>query len=353
MLGRRDGANRGGNEDRPLAAGRKPLKPSHVYGPVPSRRLGLSLGVDILPFKTCSFDCIYCQLGRSDRKSGRRGRYFSSAEVLSQIKEAIDINPRIDHITFSGSGEPTLNIRIGKLIREIKKMTAIPIVVLTNSSLLGCPAVRRALQAADIVVPSLDAATAASFRRVNRPFPSIKIEDIMTGLVLFRGEFSGQIWLEIMLVKGINDSPDDIRALKKAIARIRPDKIQLNTVVRPPAEKWARPLSRTKLKRIEEELGDRAEAVAGFRKHPNPSLAPDLKRAILATAGRRPVTLDDITCSLGRRKDEIRPHLETLLRWNRLCRRKHNGAVYYSAAEPARGEGKPFSGARGRSQEDR
>jgi wyosine [tRNA(Phe)-imidazoG37] synthetase (radical SAM superfamily) len=329
------------------------MKASHIYGPVPSRRLGYSLGVDILPPKTCSFDCIYCQLGRSNRKSGRRGRYFSASEILGQIRKAVGKNPGIDHITFSGSGEPTLNIRLGRLIREIKKMTEIPVVVLTNSSLLVLPAVRRALRAADVVIPSLDAAAAASFRRVNRPLPSIKIEDIIKGLVLFRREFPGRIWLEVMLVKGINDSPADIRALKKAVARIRPDKIQLNTVVRPPAEKWALPVSPAELKRVEKELGGPAEAVAGFRKRPASSGPRDLKKAILAMAGRRPVTLDDMTSSLGRKRDEVRSHLETLLRWKRLGRQRHGGAVYYSAAEPGHGEARPSPEARTKRREGR
>src|SRR4030042_2114835 len=241
---------------------------SHIYGPVPSRRLGFSLGVDILPYKTCSFDCIYCQLGRTARRSGRRGRFFSSRVILRQIKEAIDKNPRIDHITFSGSGEPTLNIEIGNLIRKIKKMTEIPVVVLTNSSLLSRKSVRRALMAADIVVPSLDAAMAASFRRVNRPLPSVRVGDIVRALALFRREFQGRIWIEVMLVKGINDSPSDIKALKRAIARIRPDKVQLNTVVRPPAERWAQPLSRRALDKIKKNLGGRAEVVVDFRRRP-------------------------------------------------------------------------------------
>ncbi len=352
MLGRRNVANRSGKEERPLAAGGKPLRPSHVYGPVPSRRLGFSLGVDILPYKTCSFDCVYCQLGRTPRKADRRGRYFSSSDILRQVKEAVERNPQTDYITFSGSGEPTLNIRIGKLLREIKKMTDIPVVVLTNSSLLICPAVRQALRAADIVVPSLDAATAASFRRVNRPLPSIKVEDIVTGLVLFRREFPGQIWLEIMLVKEINDSPSDIRALKKAISRIRPDKVQLNTVVRPPAEKWARPLSRTELKRMGEALGDRAEAVVDFRRRPSSPGSPDLKKAILAMAVRRPVTLNDMISSLSREKDEIHPHLETLLRWERIRPQRYKGAVYYSAAQPVRGK-KKRSPDTGKSREGR
>jgi wyosine [tRNA(Phe)-imidazoG37] synthetase (radical SAM superfamily) len=338
MLGPGTLPNRGGRKGRTLPSGKPPGKASHIYGPVPSRRLGFSLGVDILPYKTCSFDCIYCQLGGSARKSGRRGPYFSSREILSQIKEAIRKNPRIDHITFSGSGEPTLNTRLGELIREIKKMADIPVVVLTNSSFLTRPAVRRALGAADIVVPSLDAARPDSFRRVNRPLPSIRIKDIIEGLALFRREFSGRIWLEVMLVKGVNDSPADIRALKKAIALIGPDKVQLNTVVRPPAERWARSLRPGELKRIAEALGDRVKVVADFRGRPGSPGRRDIKRAILAITGRRPVTLADLASSLGRGKGEIRPHLETLLRWRRVRPQRHKGAVYYSAAEPLRAE---------------
>jgi len=309
---------------------KNPQGASHIYGPVPSRRLGFSLGVDILPYKTCSFDCIYCQLGRTGRKSGRRGRFFSSRVILRQIKETIAKSPRIGHITFSGSGEPTLNTAIGDLIRRIKRITDIPVAVLTNSSFLARKAVRRALLAADIVVPSLDAATAAAFHRVNRPLPSLKVEEIVGALAMFRREFKGQIWLEIMLVKGINDSPSDIEALKKAIARIRPDKVQLNTVVRPPAENWAKPLSRTELSRIRKSLGGRAEIVVDFRRRPGPPSVPDIRRTILSMAGRRPVTLEDITSSLGRKGMEVRPHLEMLLRWRRITRHKHRGKIYYS-----------------------
>jgi wyosine [tRNA(Phe)-imidazoG37] synthetase (radical SAM superfamily) len=223
--------------------------------------------------------------------------------------------------------------------------------VLTNSSLLTRQSVRRALLAADIVVPSLDAATAASFRRVNRPLPSLKVRDIIRGLVLFRREFRGRIWLEVMLVKGINDSPADIKALQSAFARIRPDKIQLNTVVRPPAEKWARPLSQAELKTIKKALGDRAEVVAVFRRRPSSPGGQNLKKAVLAMAGRRPVTLDDLTTSLGRGKNEIRPQLETLVRWNRISRRRHRGTVYYSAVEPAGAERRRSPGISGNNRE--
>jgi wyosine [tRNA(Phe)-imidazoG37] synthetase (radical SAM superfamily) len=313
----------------------KPFQtPSYIYGPVPSRRLGLSLGVDIVPFKICTFNCVYCQLGKTVRQSGRRGRFFPVSEVMTQIRKALDQNPQIDHITFSGSGEPPLNTAIGELIRRIKTMTDIPVAVLTNSSLLVRPSVRKALVAADIVIPSLDAARAASFRRVNRPLPSLKIEKIILGLETFRREFKGRIWLEVMLVKGINDSPADIQALKKAIARIRPDRIHLNTVVRPPAEKWAKPLSRRALETIKKDLGEKAEVVAEFRRHPRSPAGQNLREAILAMVERRPVTLADITVSLGRNETEVQPHLDTLLSSKAIRRRRHQGSVYFAPYAP-------------------
>jgi wyosine [tRNA(Phe)-imidazoG37] synthetase (radical SAM superfamily) len=308
----------------------QPQERPHVYGPVPSRRLGLSLGVDIVPFKTCPFNCVYCQLGKTVRQSLRRRCFFPVEEILDQVRKAIDRNPKIDHITFSGSGEPTLNTAIGILIRQIKAMTDIPVVVLTNSSLLTRRAVRKALSGADIVIPSLDAARSASFRRVNRPLLSSKSESIIRALETFRREFKGFIWLEVMLVKGVNDSPADIQALKKAIARIRPDRIQLNTVVRPPAENWAAPLSRRSLERINKELGERSEVVADFQSRLRPPIGQNLREAILSMVERRPATLLDITASLARDEKEVRPHLESLLRSKMIRRQRYRGSVYFA-----------------------
>lgn len=309
---------------------KSPHPPAHVYGPVPSRRLGLSLGVDIVPLKTCTFNCVYCQLGETRRSAVRRGRYFSETDILAQVRQVVERNPQINHITFSGSGEPTLNSAIGALIRKIKAMTDIPVAVLTNGSLLNRRPVRRALAAADIVIPSLDAARNSSFRRINRPHPPRKIETVIRGLEAFRREFKGLVWLEVMLVKGINDSPADIQALKKAIARINPDRVQLNTVVRPPAEKWASPLSRRALEVIRKELGSKAEVVAEFRRRRRLPAGQDLRESILAMAERRPVTLRDIASSLGRTEKEVRPHLEALRRSKRILRRHHHGSVYFS-----------------------
>lgn len=301
----------------------------HIYGPVPSRRLGFSLGVDVIPYKTCSFDCIYCQLGRTGRKRVRREEFFSPQEILDQVKAALASGRRVDYITFSGSGEPTLTASLGKLIRRIKKMTPAPVVVLTNSSFFSRRGVRKELLAADIVMPSLDAASQDVFARVNRPHPRVKVKGIIEGLAAFRKEFKGQIWLEIMLVKGVNDSPAHFRALKKAVAMIQPDRIQLNTVVRPPAEKWARPLSRWELEVIRKKLGDKAEVIAEFKKRRRVSPAVPLEEDILALIKRRPVTLRDISLSLGRNENEVVKRLQVLLQENKIKRAEHNGLVYY------------------------
>ncbi len=221
-----------------------------VYGPVASRRLGFSLGVDIIPFKTCTLDCTYCQLGSAGKTSVRRGSWFPPEDILAQVRAALASGQRIDVITFSGSGEPTLSRDIGFLIREIKRMTSVPVAVLTNGTLLTRKDVRRDLLAADVVVPSLDAVPAALFRRVNRPHASLDNRRIVEGLVRFRDEFRGEIRLEIMLIEGVNDSPAAIEAVKRAVARIRPDRIELNTVVRPPADPRAGALGPAGLRRI-------------------------------------------------------------------------------------------------------
>ncbi|UCC38395.1 MAG: radical SAM protein [Candidatus Aminicenantes bacterium] len=301
----------------------------NVYGPVPSRRLGYSLGVDIISFKECTFDCIYCQLGPTTQKTIRRKKYFSSKEILSEIKEKLASGQRIDYITFSGSGEPSLNLNLGKLIGEIKKITNIPVAVLSNGSLLSRKSVRKDLLAADLVVPSLDAAAQETFAKTNRAHSSLKLDEIIGGFERFRQEFKGSIWLEIMLVKGVNDSLSHLRRLKEAIVKIKPDKIHLNTVVRPPAEKFARPLSLNELEKIKKIFGKNSEIIAEFdRKAQKPS-SENLEKAILSMIQRRPVTLSDITISLGVHKNEVIKYLNFLLEEGNIRTSTHKGLEYY------------------------
>jgi len=302
---------------------------STIYGPVPSRRLGYSLGVDILPFKTCSMDCVYCQLGSGAKTTVRRKEYVPAAAVLAQIRAALAGSRRIDAVTFSGSGEPGLNSGIGKIIRGLKRTTDIPVVVLTNSSCLVSQKGRQEFLAADIVVPSLDAATPRIFQKINRPHASLKVDKIIDGLVRFRREFTGRIWLEIMLVKGVNDGPVHLKKLKEAVARIRPDKVQLNTVVRPPAERSARPLNRAQLEKIRVFFGENAEIIADFKAGGRQADAGHIRQAILAAVRRRPMTVRDMSLSLGRPVEEIRRYADDLVEQGRLDRLRHKKSDYY------------------------
>ena len=237
----------------------------YIYGPVPSRRLGLSLGLSITPHKTCSFDCVYCQQGKTSQTTLERKEYISISEVLDELRAWVlnhaEEEKKLDYITISGSGEPTLNTEVGRLIHEIKKISTRAVAVITNSSLLGDAAIRKSLLAADLIVPSLDAVTEQVFQKIDRPHPGIKIDDIINGLVELRKEFSGKIWLEVMLASGINDDLRYIKKLKEVCDKINPDKIQLNSPVRTTAEADIIPVAEAKLKRIKKILGDKCEII--------------------------------------------------------------------------------------------
>jgi wyosine [tRNA(Phe)-imidazoG37] synthetase (radical SAM superfamily) len=211
-------------------------------------------------------------------------------------------------------------------------MTSIPVAVLTNSSLLALKSVRKALTAADLVAPSLDAASAEILARVNRPHSSLKINRIIEGLVRFRREFKGLIWLEVMLLKGVNDSPSHLRKLKEAAARIKPDKVQLNTVIRPPAEKFARALGLKQLEKIKKIFGKNCEIIAEFKKKPQKPFSENLEGAVLSLVQRRPVTLQDIKTSLGKSEKMIREHLDSLLERSKIKTVAHKGLTYYEKA---------------------
>jgi wyosine [tRNA(Phe)-imidazoG37] synthetase (radical SAM superfamily) len=311
-----------------MSSGAK-TEPGFIYGPVPSRRLGFSLGVDILPFKTCTLDCVYCQLGPSARTTVRRRAFFDPKAVLGQVRKAVASGARIDHITFSGSGEPTLNSSIGEIIHSIKKMTDVPVVVLTNGTLLHRSDVRRDLREADVVVPNLDAATPGIFSRVNRPDKALRLDRMLEGLAAFRREFKGEIWLEVMLVAGINDSPAHIRKLRKIIDAVGADKVQLNTVVRPPAERAARPLGERRMKAIGKALGPACEIAVTFPGKSGKPSGGKLEKAILAMVRRRPVTASDVAASLGRDAARVAEALASLVAAGRIKSVRHGGKTYF------------------------
>lgn len=237
----------------------------YVYGPLFSRRLGNSLGISLTPHKVCNFDCVYCQLGPTTEKASIRKEYIPLKEIIDELKAylsgQIDKAQTIEYVTVSGSGEPTLNDKLSGLAQAIREILPKKIVLITNASLFSDPQVRREAAVFDIIVPSLDAVTQEAFLRVNRPLPEARIEGIIEGLVALRKEFRGQIWLEIMLCKGVNDDLRQIKRMKDVVERINPDKIQINSPVRSTAVPGVAPVGKPKLRKIREIFGERCEII--------------------------------------------------------------------------------------------
>jgi len=301
----------------------------YVYGPVPSRRLGFSLGVDIVPYKTCTLDCIYCQLGRTTHKSVERQSFAPREEIIEEIRKSTSNGHDIDFITFSGSGEPTLNSDIGNLIHEVKKMTSIPIAVLTNGTLLFREDVQKDLMEADIVLPSLDAASQRIFRSINRPRDSLKIETIIDGLKRFREFYKGSIWLEVMLIKGFNDDRAELSRIKKTLTEIKPDKVYLNTVVRPPSEIYAKPLGRDEMIAVKNFLDKRCEVIAEFHGQ-KVGEVQNVEDAIVEMTKRRPVTIVDIANVVGISVANAQQMIKGLKAKGKLKEKQYQGKKYYS-----------------------
>ena len=287
----------------------------YLFGPVPSRRLGMSLGVDLVPHKVCSLDCIYCECGPTTKLTLERKEYILYDKVIKELYHYFSNNPGPDYITFSGSGEPTLNSRFGDVLQFIKqKKPDIPVAVLTNGTLFSQKQVRTELLSADVVLPSLDAASNLSFRKINRPFHSLNINDYINGLVDFRKEYKGKIWLEVLIIPGYNDSKTELKLLKEAFEKIKPDSIQLNTLDRPGVIQGIRAASREELQEIVNFWKlDNIEIIASAPERKDiKSYRSDMESAILETIYRRPCTLNDLAKILGSHINEVNKYLDVL-----------------------------------------
>lgn len=305
------------------------MKERFVYGPVPSRRLGRSLGVDLVPFKVCSYDCVYCQLGRTKEKTIERKPYVPLGRILDQVHQKLKQGVRPDCITLAGSGEPTLNSEIGSLIHEIKMITEVPVVVLTNGSLLADSQVRESLMEADAVLPSLDAYDQKGFELVNRPHPKISFEAMAEGLIAFRKEYSGDIWLEVFILEGINATEADAGAFKHWIEKVNPEKVHLNTAVRPTAEVNARQVPPDEMARFCKILGEKAEVIAPFEDDEKLKGGTAVDDDLLGLLARRPCTLDDISSGLNMQKDEALRYIQLLVKKHVIEIVKKGSMVYY------------------------
>lgn len=313
---------------------------------MPSRRLGLSCGVDIVPFKVCTLDCIYCQLGKTTRTTTERKEYVPIDPVLAELKEALSEGLAADYITIAGSGEPTLNSRLGELIEGIKKLTNIPVAILTNGTLLYRQDVRDDCSKADVVMPSLDAGDEQTFQKINRPNSVINIEKLISGLCEFRKEFTGRIWLEVFFVEGINTADEQIAKIKDAIELINPDKVHLNTAVRPTADLKITRLSAEKLRQIADRLGPRSEVVAEFSPAcsgvlsesqiedvPGHHVVMNRKtQALLSMLKRRPCSLNDICSGLGINRNEAIKSISNLQNRGIIQTEEKDGMVFFKTS---------------------
>jgi wyosine [tRNA(Phe)-imidazoG37] synthetase (radical SAM superfamily) len=303
----------------------------YLYGPVPSRRLGLSLGVDIVPHKVCTLDCVYCQLGRTTEKTIERRDYVPIEAVLAELQDRLKEGLKADFITISGSGEPTLHRRLGELIDGIKKLTRIPVAVITNGTLFYRRDVRADCAKADVVVPSLDAGDEAAFGKINRPHGDISIEKLVAGLCAFRKEFAGRIWLEVFLVEGLNTDIAEINKIKGLIERIGPDKVHLNTAVRPTAEPGIRRVDPKKLEAIASQIGPNCEVAADFPPRHTTGVIDSRAADILSMLKRRPCSLDDICSGLGIRREEALKHISELRSQGAVRPEEKDGITYFRA----------------------
>ena len=282
----------------------------YLFGPVPSRRLGRSLGVDLVPFKTCTYDCIYCQLGRTTNKTTERREWVPLEDILAELKEELTSNP--DYITLSGSGEPTLYARLEELIAGIRSLTDIPVAVLTNGSLLWQEEVRRQLKEAHLVIPSLDAGAADTFQRMDRPHESISFDRMLQGLIDFRNEFSGQYWLEVFFLADYNDRDDEVERLVDRVRQIQPDRVQLNTATRPTAENYAVMVNRTKMDKLAKRFDPPAEVIADYLGVHAQSDFKAGRENVLEMIQRRPCSLNDIAGGLNMHQNEVVKYIEEL-----------------------------------------
>ncbi len=314
----------------------------YLFGPVPSRRLGMSLGIDLVPRKVCSLDCVYCEVGKTTKLTLERKEYIPFDKVINELTHYFENNPDPDYITFSGSGEPTLNSRIGDVLKFIKeKKPQIPVALLTNGTLLFDPEVRAEIKAADVVLPSLDAATNSIFQKINRPVPGFDIEKYLQGLIDFRKEFKGKIWLEIFILPEFNLEQRELKKLEEAIIKINPDSIQLNTLDRPGTVADLRPASREELEGIVQLWNlENVEIISPAAQRKDIlSYRSDAEEAIFETISRRPCTIEDLMDILGIHINEINKYLDVLEDEKKIESIRQKRGIFYQVNSHINKEG--------------
>ncbi|MBN2412923.1 radical SAM protein [candidate division KSB1 bacterium] len=300
----------------------------YLFGPVPSRRFGLSLGVDLTPFKTCSFDCVFCQLGRTTNHTTERKEYVPMDGVCNELNEWLSTNGQADYITLAGSGEPTLHSRFGDVLEFIRTHTRIPAVLLTNGTLLDQPGVQEAAARAHIVKVSLSVWDTASYVNINHPHPNLKFDQLVEGLIQFRANFKGRLWMEVFLIDGMNSGPNDVKKIAQLARQINPDCIHLNTAVRPVHHDFVKPLTGEELNSLAPLFDPPAEVIPEFKTTRRPDFQTN-EDTLLEMLRRRPCTSEQIAGALGLHLNEVSKYVGKLLRTNRIRKIRKDDNVYY------------------------
>jgi wyosine [tRNA(Phe)-imidazoG37] synthetase (radical SAM superfamily) len=309
----------------------------YLFGPVPSRRLGVSLGVDLVFHKICSLNCIYCEAGRTTNLTLKQKEYIPINDVIQELEEYLSSHPELDFITFSGQGEPTLNSGLGQAIDFIKdNYPKYKVAVISNGTLFWDKNIRNRVLRADVILPSLDAAFEATFQKINRPEQTLKIDKIAQGLIQLRKEFRGKIYLEIFLAPGINDTQEELTGLRTRIQQIKPDLIQLNTLDRPGTDRSVNALDTEAMEEIKnffEPLPVVIIARTKSRKQIK-SFNKDITQQILETIRRRPCTDQDLSEILNLHPNELNKYISTLIENKEIIPDRQARGIFFKINQP-------------------
>jgi len=308
----------------------------YLFGPVPSRRFGRSLGVDLVPAKTCTADCVFCQLGRTRHQTLERCEYVPTPIVLDELQRWFAQDSATDYVTLAGSGEPTLHSRFGAVLEFIRSKNRFPSALLSNGMLFHLKEVRAAASAANVIKIALSAWDQVSFMKIVRPPANYPFARLLEGYAHFRSEFSGQIWLEVFVLEGLNSRPEQIARIAALAREFSPDRIHLNTTIRPPAEPAAKPVTRMQLLELAEMFQPRAEVIAEFSTSCQ-AHTPFDEESILSLVRRHPCTRQQIADAFGLPEHETATLLARLERKGRLQTERHGDDIYYVESKGERG----------------
>ncbi len=305
-------------------------KYNYIFGPVPSRRLGISLGVDLLPHKTCSLDCVYCECGGTTHLTLKQKEYIRIDQVRLELVKFLSTNPELNYITFSGSGEPTLNSGIGEIIDFLKiDYPQYKVALITNSTLFSKSETRKGVHNVDLIMASMDAVSQDIFQRINRPHPFLELTSMMEGIIALRKEYINRLWMEIFIVPDFNDREDELKKIRKFLDNINPEVIHINSLDRPGTESWVKPVDKHIIQNIHTVLSCADPIENNCCGSSKKAILNDCHEDIVSTIRRRPCTADDISKITGARKEMVNRFLDILIENGEIERKIMPRGVFY------------------------